>query len=59
MQDIVQQAQEAANEKQLTMYVFRAVGGGGDELGWFNPTGRKNSPTDELFCVVEPETHPA
>ncbi|MEW4339700.1 hypothetical protein [Chromobacterium vaccinii] len=59
MQEVVQQAQAMANEKQLTLYVFRSVNFNGQESGWYNPSGRKNSPTDELFCVVEPETRPA
>ncbi|NHR07369.1 hypothetical protein HA052_19450 [Chromobacterium haemolyticum] len=55
MQEILAQAQAAANEKQLTMYVFRAFGPNGHEVGWFNASGRRNSPKDELVCTVEPE----
>jgi hypothetical protein len=55
MDEIVRKAQAAANEKRTPMYVFRAVGLNGDEVGWFNATGRKNSPKDELYQVVEPE----
>jgi len=56
MEEILRMAQEAANKARAPMYVFRAVNLNGNELGWFNPTGKKNSPRDELYQVVEPES---
>ncbi|WP_155301731.1 hypothetical protein [Burkholderia gladioli] len=56
MEEILIKAQEAANETQTAMYVFRAVNINGHEVGWFNATGKKNSPKDELYQIVEPES---
>lgn len=56
MDEILRKAQQAANDAQAPMYVFRSVNLNGHELGWFNPTGKKNSPNDELYRIVEPES---
>lgn len=56
MEDTLRKAQEAANKARAAMYVFRAVNVNGHELSWFNPTGKKNSPKDELYQVVEPDS---
>ena len=55
MEETLRKAQEAANKVRAPMYVFRAVNLNGHELSWFNPTGKKNSPNDELYQIVEPE----
>lgn len=55
MEETLRKAQEAANKARAPMYAFRAVNLNGHELSWFNPTGKKNSPKDELYQVVEPE----
>jgi hypothetical protein len=56
MEETLRKAQEAANKARAPMYVFKAVNLNGHELSWFNPTGKKNSPKDELYQVVEPES---
>ncbi|MEM5435949.1 hypothetical protein [Paraburkholderia diazotrophica] len=56
MEETLRKAQEAANKAGAPMYVFRAVNLNGHELSWFNTTGTKNSPKDELYQVVEPES---
>ncbi|MFD0321981.1 hypothetical protein [Lysobacter gummosus] len=56
MQSILEKAQAAANEKQAKVFVFRAVGPNGDELGWFNFNGQKKSPNDELIKIIEPDS---
>lgn len=56
MEETLRKAQEAAKQAQVPMYVFRAVNLNGHELSWFNPTGVKNSPKDELYRVVEPQS---
>lgn len=56
MQEIVDKAQAVANEKQAKVYVFRAVGPNGHEVGWFNTSGKKSALTDELVVVLEPQT---
>jgi hypothetical protein len=54
MKDTMQQAREAAEKKQQTTYVFRAVGLNGHETSWFNFTGEPNSPRDELVATFVP-----
>ncbi|HDR9497170.1 hypothetical protein LGM57_34010 [Burkholderia cepacia] len=55
MEETLRKAQAAANEARAPMYVFRAFGLNGDEVSWFNLTGKKNSPKDEIYQIVEPE----
>lgn len=55
MQEILEKAQEAANKAGAPMYVFRSVNLNGVESGWFNPSGKNDHPTAELYKVVEPQ----
>jgi hypothetical protein len=57
MDEIVKKAQAEADRLQTPIYVFRAFGANGDELGWFNASGVKHSPKDELYEVIHPQTN--
>ncbi|WP_155888106.1 hypothetical protein [Cupriavidus sp. WS] len=56
MEETLKKAQAAADRADAPMYVFRTHGPNGHEVSWFNATGVKNSPKDDLYQVVEPQS---
>ena len=55
MQEGLEKAQAAANQKQTRMPVFRSVNLNSVESFWFNASGVNDHSTAELVKVVEPQ----
>lgn len=56
IEQTLEKAQAAANQKQATVYVFRSVNINGHESSWFNFNGDNTTPNAVLHAVLEPQT---